>query len=158
MLSVIIVGTFATSRALAMPDFAAISAHCRDAQNLMSQLEKVDAVQRINRGRLYTDTLNLLFAMNARLSANHLVATDLAQITSDFANGFSTFRDDYDRYDDSLNNAINVDCANNPQTFYDQLTVARGQRAQLAADIANLDQLLKNYQTTLDNSTKGIAK
>jgi len=157
VLSALLASTFATSKALAMPDEQVIVANCRNAQSIMSQLEKADAVLRINRGRLYDDTLNLLYAMNARLSSNHVNAPRLAQITSNFETLSNTFRNDYSHYDDFLANAINVDCVANPVEFYNELDTARTNRAKVAADVTALDQLINDYRTEF-NTVIGSAQ
>jgi len=155
VLSALLASTFATSQALAMPDTQVIIANCRNAQSIMNQLEKADAVLRINRGRSYDDTLNLLFAMNARLSSNHINAPHLAEITSNFETTLNAFRDDYGRYDDSLANAISVDCVADPVGFYNELDAARVNRAKLATDVATLNQLIDDYRTTFNTVIGG---
>ena len=146
---------FTVQQAFAAPPQQTIVANCRNAQVVLGQLEKADAVQRINRGRLYNNVLNLLFAMNARLSVNRILATDLTDITQNFSTGFANFRNDYDKYDDSLNDLINADCVAQPDDFYNQLNNVRADRAKLASDVANLDNLINNYKTGLTNATKG---
>lgn len=155
-IAVLIISGSATPHAFATPDAAVIAADCVAAQSIMSQLEKVDAVTRINRGREYTNTLNLLFAMNARLSANRVVAPKLAEITANFSDGVGGFRADYDHYDDTLTNAIDVNCVANTGEFYGRLETARAARAKVSDDIANLDQLINNYRDELNAVIGGI--
>lgn len=154
-MSIVLASGLAVSRVLAMPSEQVIVASCRSAQSLLSQLEKTDAVQRINRGRLYSNTLNLLFAMNARLNSNHIIAPNLTGLTSNFATGLSNFRDDYGRYDDDLNRATSIDCVATPTEFYSRLETARVSRARVANDVANLNQLMDSYQAELDAAVKG---
>jgi len=155
MSALVVVGGFGVPTVLAAPDQATITANCRAAQSVMGQVEKTDAVLRINRGRAYNDLLDLLFAMNARLASNKIAAPKLSEITADFEQKLATFRADYDKYDDSLTNAGQMNCAGRPAAFYESLTAAREKRAVLAADVANLKQLAGDYQTEFDRIMKG---
>jgi len=149
-------GSFAATRVSAMPETEVIMANCRAAQSILSQIEKADAVLRINRGRSYNNMLNLLFAMNARLSSNRINAPRLAEITSNFENRLNTFRDNYGRYDDILADAININCVANPDEFYNKLDTTRANRAELAGDVTALNQLINDYRTEFNNVVEGL--
>jgi hypothetical protein len=153
----IIASSVAVPRALAAPDDATIAANCQQAQSTLRQIQKTDAVARINRGRAYSDILNdLLFTMNARLANNRLPTPHLSEITSEFQARLTNFRGNYDHYDDSLNAASGHNCVDNPAEFYEKLEKARTDRATVASDIERLDQLTRDYQTELANVTAGV--
>lgn len=142
-------------RALAMPSESSISVNCQTAQSVLNQLEKSDAVLRVNRGRSYNNTLDLLLAMNARLANNRLSAPWLVELTSEFNVRLSVFRGNYDHYDDKLNNLIKFNCSDNPFGFYEKLNEVREARAQLADDISRLDKIIAEYSNELKHVTKG---
>ena len=139
-----------------MPDSSTITANCRVAQQLLSQIEKADAVSRINRGRTYNSTLDLLFAMNARLSSNRIAAPHLTELTSDFQNQLTTWRNNYDHYDDALAAAVDINCTAKPADFYNQLVNARDQRQTLNENVKNLNQTINDYKTELAKVTREL--
>jgi hypothetical protein len=139
---------------LAVPSQELIIANCQSAQSIINQVEKADAVARINRGRAYNETLNLLFAMNTRLASNKIAAPKLTELTSEFEHQLTIFRDDYDNYDDILNSAIKTNCHQRPAEFYKQLVNARDSRIKLATDVTNLSQLIDSYKTEFHNTSK----
>jgi hypothetical protein len=151
----VISGGLSTSSVIAAPDQTAIVANCRTAQSILGQVEKTDAVSRINRGRAYSNVLDLFFAMNARLASNKIAAPHLAELTSEFEAKLAAFRDDYDRYDDSLMNAVEIDCAARPVEFYERLTSAREQRNLVAKDVEELNQLINDYRDEFNANTEG---
>ena len=139
-----------TSPVLAIPSDEAIKASCQSAQSVLNQVEKADAALRINRGRVYNEVIDLFYAMNARLAANRVAATDLVAITSDFDQSLTKFRTDYNAYDDQLGDLISMQCTEHPSDFYDQLTKVRDLRSQLDDDTDHLDQLLDDYAAKFD--------
>jgi len=153
---VLAVGVSITGTVLAMPNESAITANCRNAQSTLGQIEKSDVVLRINRGRSYNDTLELFFAMNARLSNNRIAAPHLAEITSDFNNKLTAFRNDYNSYDDLVTQITGMDCVAQPNDFYNQLNNLRAGRDKLASDVTNLNQLIDNYRNEFNSVVKDI--
>jgi hypothetical protein len=154
IVAVLIVGGFATARALAMPDVTAITTNCAMAQATLNQIEKADTGSRINRGHDYNELLDLMFAMNARLSANKIAAPDLTDIAADFKQNLATFRSNFDNYGDALSDAVDTKCADKPLDFYNKLETARAARAVLKQDVANLNQNIENYHNELNTIMK----
>ena len=119
------------------------------------QIEKTDAALRINRGRVYNEILDLFYAMNARLAANKVSAPKLVSITSDFDQILTQFRDNYNEYDDALNDLIKSKCQDAPGEFYSNLDHVRTLRSGLNDNIQQLDQLLNDYQNEFNNNVRG---
>lgn len=151
MIAVLLSDIFASRAVLAMPEEGIVRDNCLVAQSTLSQIEKADAVARINRGHDYNEVLSLMFAMNARLAANQIVAPELTAITAEFSQGFDNFRSHYDVYDDTMSSAINVKCTAQPVEFYAQLERARTARAVLRVDVDNLNSNVKNYYDNFDS-------
>ncbi len=149
-LMMLLTSTFAVPQALAMPDNSIITANCRAAQSVISQIEKANAVSRINRGWAYDNTLSLLFAMNARLSNNRIAAPRLVELTSDFEAQLTSFRTSYDRYATELGRATSVNCVQKPVDFYARLLTARGHRQTVADEIKKIDQIISDYKSELN--------
>jgi len=155
-LVVALTGIFAVPQVLAMPDPTIITANCRAAQQIISQIEKADAVSRINRGRANNNVLDLMFAMNARLAGNRIAAPRLTELTSDFEIQAADFRNSYDHYDTELTRAINIDCVQKPADFYNRLSNARGYRQTIADEIKELGKIIDDYKSELNKVTEDL--
>ena len=154
MAAMLLADVFASRVALAMPDENFIRNNCLVAQSTLSQIEKADAVVRINRGYDYNEILGLMFAMNARLAANRITAPELTTITDNFSREFDSFRNHYDTYDDVVSTAINIKCTDRPADFYNQLEKARAARATLRIDADNLNTNIRDYYSRFDSLVK----
>lgn len=140
----------------AVPSDNVIRANCQSIQSVLSQIEKTDAALRINRGRIYNEVLDLFYAMNSRLASNKISAPELVSITSDFDSQLADFRDDYNDYDDDLNELIVAECQDDPGDFYNQLINVRDERAKLNDEIASLDQLVDDYWTEFNDNVRSV--
>ena len=140
----------------AVPSDNVIRANCQSIQSVLSQIEKTDAALRINRGRIYNEVLDLFYAMNSRLASNKISAPELVSITSDFDSQLADFRDDYNDYDDDLNELIVAECQDDPGDFYSQLISVRDERAKLNDEIASLDQLVDDYWTEFNDNVRSV--
>lgn len=140
---------------VAAPSDDVIRANCQSVQSILNQIEKTDAALRINRGRVYNEILDLFYAMNARLAANKVSAPKLVSITSDFDQILTQFRDNYNEYDDALNDLIKSKCQDAPGEFYSNLDHVRTLRSGLNDNIQQLDQLLNDYQNEFNNNVRG---
>ena len=141
----------------AVPSDSVIRANCQSIQSVLSQIEKTDAALRINRGRIYNEVLDLFYAMNSRLASNKISAPELVSITSDFDSQLADFRNDYNDYDDDLNELIVAECQDDPGDFYSQLISVRDERAKLNDEIASLDQLVDDYWTEFNDNVRSVA-
>lgn len=140
---------------VAAPSDDVIRANCQSVQSILNQIEKTDAALRINRGRVYNEILDLFYAMNARLAANKVSAPKLVSITSDFDQILTQFRDNYNEYDDALNDLIKSKCQDAPGEFYGNLDYVRTLRSGLNDNIQQLDQLLNDYQNEFNDNVRG---
>lgn len=150
----VLVALFFAAKVQADPAEQQTRVTCPSIKKVFSELEKVDAALRINRGRVYNDSQELLLAMNARLTINKKPTLHLVRISDDFARHLQQFRDDYNEYDDKLSELLKTDC-NQPVQFYKQIVHTRAKRIKLQQDIDSLDSLLKQYSKQLkDNLDK----
>ena len=156
--AVLITGGFAVPSAFGMPDISIIEANCVSAQSVLNQIQKADTGSRINRGYDYNEILNLMFAMNARLSVNKIAAPTLTDLASQLEHNLAKFRSDYDSYADTLSSVLNVKCTNRPLDFYSRLEIARTARETLSRDVAALDQNIKDYYDQFDIIIKGTGR
>jgi hypothetical protein len=128
-----------------------IRANCLSAQSTILQLQRSEAATRVNRGRAYESVSKLMAALNSRVALKKLNAPGLTSSTAEMEKRFSSFKDDYSAYEDSLNTIVKLPCGEQPVTFYDTLTNARDLRARVAADIDGINEMLDNYQNSIDN-------
>jgi hypothetical protein len=156
--AVLITGSFTTPRALAMPDITTIMANCGIAQSVLSQIEKADTGSRINRGHDYNELLDLMFAMNARLSVNKIAAPAVTDLAQRFEQNLTKFRSDYDSYDNALAAALSAKCANKPLDFYNNLESSRAAREILKNDVATLRQNIDDYYVELNTIIKRVGQ
>lgn len=126
-----------------------IRQNCSASQIILQQLQKRDAVLRINRGRAYDQLYHQISALNSRFSTNRVNVPDLVSLADDMQSNLDRFRSDYDRYYDDLTNAIKSDCKSKPVDFYQLIVKARGDRTTVAADISLVDELVSKYRLSL---------
>lgn len=143
-------GVRAESAPLTDEYIASIKAGCADALQGMLQVQRAEAVTRVNRGREYEATLRLLAAFNSRAVLNKLDIPVLTGTTTRLQTKFSEFQKDYLNYADTVDEALKINCKAAPVTFYDNLTAAREARARVASDVRDMDALFSEYQKGLD--------
>lgn len=148
LMAILIAASSLAVPAVAMPTEDTIKASCKAAQSQLNQVEKSDAALRINRGRIYNETLELFYAMNARLASNQIAAAELASITADFDSELTHFREDYNDYDDDMTDLIEMKCDKKPTDFYQKLEDVRDQRLGLDNRIKRLDELMSEYESS----------
>ncbi len=134
---------------------ASIRVSCTDAKQGILQVQRTEAVTRVNRGREYEDVLKLLAAFNSRVVLNKLDAPLLTSTTSKMQTKFADFQRHYLDYANRIDDTLEINCKDAPVSFYDSLTAAREVRAQVAGDIREMRQLMDQYQQGL-NEMKAI--
>ncbi len=155
-LAVLAVGLFGASAVFAQtgadisPEkLSVIVQHCSSSQFALQQIEKRDAVSRINRGRDYDQMLRQVSAMNSRFAYNKISAPDMLQITSDMQSHIDKFRANYDKYDTDLTNAAAIDCKSKPADYYDVVTHARDDRNAVGDEVQTINDLTNQYRSAL---------
>ena len=155
----------AESMMLPQAQIDVIRQNCTTAQQTLSQLEKRDAVARINRGRAYDVMVQQVSAFNSRLAYNKVSLPQMVQLTNDLQSHIDHFRNEYTAYDNTLTSAIRINCKDKPSDFYTFVTQARDQRAAVGEEVTQLERLsaqyrteLVNYQNTLPAVTGGASQ
>ena len=126
-----------------------IKSQCTNSQFSLGQIEKRDAVSRINRGRAYDQMLRQTSALNSRFAYNKISSPDLIQITSDLQNAVDTFRANYDRYDTDIGDALKVDCKQKPADYYNLILKARDDRNDIGQEVDKINDLAAQYRATV---------
>lgn len=123
-----------------------IQQRCTSSQLALQQIEKRDAVSRINRGRAYDQLLRQVSAFNSRLAYNKINAPDLIDLTNQLQNAVNKFRDNFDQYDTDLSRAQQIDCKTKPADYYNQITKARSDRTVVNEQIKVVSGIMAQYR------------
>lgn len=135
---------------LSQERLAEIKQGCGSAQISLQQLQKRDAVSRINRGRAYDQLVSQITAMNSRLAYNNVNLPELVAISKELQAHIDQFRFIADKqYLEHLVSAIKVNCKDKPAEFYTQLRQAREERDKVVSEVDSIDQLIATYRETL---------
>ncbi len=126
-----------------------IKSKCSNSQFALQQIEKRDAVSRINRGRAYDQMLRQASAFNSRFAYNKTSSPDLIQITSDIQSAVDTFRANYDRYDTDLSDAQKIDCKQKATDYYNMILKARDDRNSVSDQVDKIIDLMTQYRTAI---------
>lgn len=140
---------FAETAQLNNAQIDTIKQNCTSAQLTLEQLQKRDAVSRINRGRAYDQMLRQISAFNSRLAYNKINLSQFVQLASDLQTHVDHFRTNYSTYDETLSNATKINCKDKPTDFYDLVVKTRNQRASIGSEISELEQLGNSYRDAL---------
>lgn len=126
-----------------------IRTRCSNSQFALQQIEKRDAVSRINRGRAYDQMLRQISAFNSRFAYNKINMPSLVQTTSDLQKAVDEFRNSYDTYDNDLASALKVDCKQNPAEYYGYIVQARTDRAKIGEKVKSINDLTTKYREAI---------
>ena len=128
-----------------------IKSRCTNSQFALQQIQKRDAVSRINRGRSYDQLLRQVSAFNGRFAYNRINAPDLVQITADIQSAVDIFRANYDRYDTDLSDAQKIDCKQKPADYYITILRSRDDRKTVGDQVTRIAELMARYRATIVN-------
>lgn len=150
--AVAFIGTIhAQSASMSDGQIARIRASCVGAKSTLAQLHASDALLRVNRGQIYESmSTKLMSRFNDRASSNHYDISGLLSATQNYGTMLTTFRADYQTYEEQLSNALNIDCTKEPVAFYDAVSLARTLRSQVHVDVTRLHQYIDDYDTVLN--------
>lgn len=123
-----------------------IQQRCTNSQFILQQIEKRDAVSRINRGRAYDQMLRQISAVNSRFAYNKISSPDLIQLTAQLQTVVDKFRANYDRYDSDLTDAMRIDCKAKPADYYNMINQARNDRTAVGDEVKAVSSLMTEYR------------
>jgi len=133
-----------------------IRARCSNSQFALQQIEKRDAVSRINRGRAYDQMLRQLSAFNSRFAYNKISSPDLIQYTTELQDAINSFRSSYDKYDTDIANALKVNCKEKPSEYYAVIVKAREDRNTVGAQVSKIEELIGKYREAIVKYGEGL--
>lgn len=125
-----------------------IKANCIEAQTKLTRLHTADALLRVNRGQLYEQILTKLMSpFNSRVALNNLNSSELVSIAATYQQQLTTFRTNYQQYEETLSSALKMNCTDQPVAFYDKITDAREKRKKVHESTITLKQSIETYKT-----------
>jgi hypothetical protein len=127
-----------------------IKSRCTNSQFALQQIEKRDAVSRINRGRAYDQMLRQVSAFNSRFAYNKISSPDLIDITAQLQDAVDAFRSSYDRYDTDITDALKIDCKQKPADYYNVILKARDDRSAVGNQVTKIVDLMGQYRSAIE--------
>ena len=129
-----------------------VNANCLSIKGSLNQLHASDALLRVNRGQIYESMgTKLMASFNNRLSNNSLDNKGLVAVTNSYQSALSTFRSDFQTYEQQLSTAIKIDCTKDPSTFHASLELARTNRATVRQDIIRMNRYIDDYRSAVND-------
>ncbi|HSW77722.1 MAG TPA: hypothetical protein VLG36_02915 [Candidatus Chromulinivoraceae bacterium] len=128
-----------------------IKSNCSEAQSTLFQLHASDALLRVNRGQLYESiSTKLMEPFNSRLTINSYNAADMVSIASNYDSELTTFRLNYQQYEEAMSATLAINCTNQPVAFYDSVTDTRAKRSKVHDSALALHKTISDYETAFE--------
>lgn len=125
---------------------AAIIDHCVTIKENLKTLQKNDARARVYLGGKYELILSkYIMPLNVRLVENSLSATSLVERQNKIASEKNRFANDYVNYQQGLEELVGMDCAAEPEAFYNKLVTVRQKRQSVEQDVQKIRDSLTKY-------------
>ena len=129
-----------------------IVSECTQIKGSLSQLHATDALLRVNRGQVYESiSTKLMLPFNARLNASGLDNKAMTTLAMQYQTALDQFRTDYISYEKKVAETLRIDCAQQPDQFYQSILEARGLRSTVHDDIGTLHHALDDYGTSVND-------
>lgn len=123
-----------------------IRSSCVSTKNTLAQLHASDALLRVNRGQIYEYmSTKLMKRFNDRANSNRYDIRGLTSITESYGMVLTTFRSDYQAYEEQLSSALGIDCSKEPVKFYDSVALARTSRSRVHDNVVELHYYIDEY-------------
>lgn len=145
----------AQSEPMTEAHIARIRTNCVDAQTTLNQLHTSDALLRVNRGRIYESlATKLIVPFNSRIAANQLDGRSLVDIYATYEKHLAEFRSNYQSYEESMSDALKINCVNQPVSFYDKVNETHTKRQKVHASTVALHKTINNYKDAFEAFAK----
>ncbi len=132
----------------------AIKDHCSTIKENLVNLQHTDSRARVYLGRYFETILNkYIVPLNLRLVENNTSDSELMENQSNFSTMREKFINDYIDYQKDLENLVAINCADEPEKFYEKLVSTRGKRKVVSQDVVKL-KTLAGKQMNLVKSLK----
>lgn len=123
-----------------------VTMDCLAVKFKLSDIHQQDGLLRVTLGQSYeTMSTKLMARLNARVVENKLDGAPLIKTAAEFETVSSKFREDYRKYEVSMNTLMKSGCDSQLQNYYVSLETTRELRAAVNADVQRLSALIDRY-------------
>ncbi len=137
----------------------AISQNCSIIQERLRRIESAGVKSRVYLGTQYESVYSgLMSNLSLRLMRNGVANQDIADQQAAFGREREIFRNDFISYSQELQTLISMDCRNEPEKFYQQLELTRTKRANIAASIDRLNNIITKHRHSIMDIRDGLLK
>lgn len=127
--------------------FENITMDCLDVKFKLSKVHETDGLNRVNLGQLYEAmSTKLMGPLNSRIVNNHLDGSALVKNAAEYQLTLTKFKNDYQTYEEQMNDLIKSDCTSQKMVFYRNLENVQRLRTYVHNDILQLNRLIKTYK------------
>lgn len=146
--ALVVLGGFCSGEALAISEtqMAGISDYCNIIKENLKKVQKSDARTRVYLGGYYEKILSqFVTPLNVRLVENNISDAGLIENQSKMAETKILFVDDYVKYQQGLEELVNMNCKDDAEGFYEKLKSVRKKRSIVEQDVLKMRSLLKRH-------------
>lgn len=122
----------------------AISGNCVSIKESLKTTQRVDTRARVYLGGKFEAVLTrFITPLNVKLVENNVSSLKLLENQSEFATAKASFSNDFVKYQQALEELVNMDCKAEPEAFYEKLLLTRKRRELVKEDTIKLKELLR---------------
>lgn len=122
----------------------AISGNCVSIKESLKTTQRVDTRARVYLGGKFEAVLTrFITPLNVKLVENNVSNLKLLENQSEFATAKAFFSNDFVKYQQALEELVNMDCKAEPEAFYEKLLLTRKRRELVKEDTIKLKELLR---------------
>ena len=119
------------------------TANCAKVKENLVNLQHTDSRARVYLGRYYESILNkFIVPLNMRLVENNISSSDLVDVQGKFKSYRQDFIDHYISYQQSLEELVGINCAEESEKFLKKLDDTRSAQQVVAGDVVKLRDLM----------------
>lgn len=129
-----------------------VSMDCLAVKFTLSKVHQDDGLLRVTLGQTYeTLSSKLMVRLNARIVENRLDGAELIKLAAEYEDALDAFREDYQKYEISMNNLLKADCQSQQQTYYMSLSDTRKLRDKVNRDVQELNKIMQEYYDAFED-------
>ncbi|MBO7718426.1 hypothetical protein J6S37_02965 [Candidatus Saccharibacteria bacterium] len=123
-----------------------VSVNCSTIKSKLKKVQQLDAKVRVYLGSYYEAiATKFIIPMNVRLVENNLSTAEMVENQNKFAEARTVFSNDFVKYQQVLEELINMNCTAEPEKFYEQLVIVRQKRKIMTQDVLQIRTLLSGH-------------
>ncbi len=129
-----------------------IVANCDTSKANLQRVQHFDKLIRVDIARrLEAISSDYMQPFASRVVENQLDGVALSQTVVAFNDAQDEFKQYYEEYERALADAIDVDCHQSPDEYYQKIEITRQKRSSLQHSFVTIKQLLSQYNANLND-------